>query len=114
MIVTDSDSLTISLSNEVSGTTINAAPSTVTLTEYNKTSYSVTVAWSSAINTHDFASYRPFKDTVEQSQITNINTVSYIYSGLSPSTNYTFYVRSVDSGGLYSNSNTLNINTDLQ
>ncbi|MFQ6107035.1 MAG: fibronectin type III domain-containing protein [Thermoplasmata archaeon] len=100
-------------SNQVSDTTLpdNTAPSPVTLNPpTDMTSTSMTLTWSQSMAT-DFARYE-----IYQSQTSGVigNLVKimssqfstlYVVTGLSPSTDYYFTVRVVDTGGLYADSN---------
>jgi fibronectin type 3 domain-containing protein len=100
-------------SNEVSATTLNVPPQSVTLnTPTGITEASLTLSWNQNSDS-DFASYKVYRSTSPgvttsstlAATITNISTVTYQDTGLLDNTTYYYKVFVFDQGGLSTGSN---------
>ncbi len=85
------------------------APTAPTLSSSAVTSSGVTLSWSGATDNVGVTGYKVYR---AGSEIANVSSSSYVVSGLSASTNYTFTVKSYDAAGNNSaNSNSVQVTT---
>jgi chitodextrinase len=97
-------------SNTISMTTVNKAPNAFTLSVGSSTTTSNSFTWT---NTGDDVSVSTYEIYRNGTMITTTSgsANSYVDSGLSSSTGYSYYVKAVDVPGLKTQSNTISMTT---